>query len=242
VPILYEVTPPSKFETRNELEEAVVAAISAGAVGIDITESPTGESHSCSLAAGVYAKLVHRIEVTVHLRTRDLTANSLFSAIRACEVWQVDSVLLVMGDGGPSTGLYPTRALKLIREEGLGRGIKIGVIFGGGQEADRRKLEARPDFVYTPIMTNMDEIERAHGVAEKHGVELFASVFVHSEKNKAIAERIRLPQAALDDRLVRSALALADRLVVISPADLEGGTQFVRSVAAYERNSGTRPT
>lgn len=242
MPILYEVTPPSKPETRNELGEAIVAAVNAGAVGADITESPTGESHSNSLAAGVYTKLVYKVEVTVHVRTRDLTVNSLLSTVRACEVWQIDSMLLVMGDSGPSTGLYPSRALKMIREENLGRGVKIGVILTGDDRADKKKLEAKPDFVYTPIITDMNGLEGAHAVARKHGTELYTSIFVHSRKNKAIADRIGLPETGVSDgSLARAALALSDRLVVISPADLESGTQFVQLVHTYERNSGTGP-
>jgi|GEM_PF-6227010 ABC-type dipeptide/oligopeptide/nickel transport systems, permease components len=79
--LFYEVTPPSKWSTRWELERTVKDALEAGAIGLDITDSPTGESHSSSLAASVFAKLAYHANVICHIRTRDVTSMVLALAI-----------------------------------------------------------------------------------------------------------------------------------------------------------------
>ena len=229
--ILYEVTPPSKRATRHELDYVVKNASSCGANEVDVTDSPTGESHSSSVAACVYIKTKYSLPVMCHIRTRDITLNALRGMVRACAVWEIEHILLVMGEGGENTGLTPTHALRVIREEKLleGSTTKVGFVLQKGKSVEK-KIRAKPDFLYTSPLTSVEELEWAVELSRSQNFELFPSLIVPSKKNEVILKRIGL-QALSAERaltLATHALRLTSNLVVISPADPDEGFSFLK--------------
>lgn len=237
VRLYYEVTPPSKWSTRWELEHAVSSALKAGADGLDITDSPAGESHSSAVAASVYVKLAHRAPVVCHIRTRDLTGMGLLSLVRACSVWGVEDVLFVFGEGDESTGLTPTRAVELVRSQRIpeDRPIRLGLIVDPRRPvALKRKLEARPDFIYSAPVTSKAEAEFLAGLASK--TQLYTGILVNSTRNLPIMRRIGVTQSfqgLVDWEVLDTLKAISRLIVVMSPADLESGIKVLEEVKRH---------
>ncbi|MEM0121359.1 MAG: hypothetical protein QW514_03685 [Thermoprotei archaeon] len=234
--LFYEVTPPSKRSTRWELVNTVEAALVAGASGVDITDSPTGESHSSSVAASVFVKLTYGAPVICHIRTRDVTRMGLRSLVRACAVWDVDSILFVMGEGLESTGLTPTGAINLIRSEGLvnGTDVKLGLVVDPRRTTSlERKIAANPDFIYSAPLVSQADVGFIREVSSKIGSEVYAGLIVNSTPNKQILSRIGVSQTfegLVDWGLIDTLKAIASVLILMSPADPDSGISVLKEV------------
>jgi hypothetical protein len=232
------VTPPSKWSTRWELENTVKDALEAGAIGLDITDSPTGESHSSSVAASVFVKLAYHAKVICHIRTRDVTSMGLRSLVRACSVWEVENILFVMGEGSESTGLTPTTAVNMVRSEGIlnDRSVKLGLVVDPRRPTSlQRKIGARPDFIYSAPVTSQAEVEFLEEVSSKSGSELYAGLLVNSPLNRPILSRIGVNQSfegLVDWKLVDTLKAISNVLILMSPADPDSGISVLREVRA----------
>lgn len=237
--VYYEVTPPSRWSTRQELESAVSLALRAGAQGIDITDSPAGESHSSSVAASVYVKLAFGAPVLAHIRTRDVTRMGLMSLVRACAVWGVEDVLFVLGEGQESTGLTPSLAVKLVRGEKTlqDRPLRLGLVVDPRRPTNlERKIEAKPDFIYSAPITSKGEAGLLLSLASKTDSQIYAGILVNSDKNRPIMKRIGVEQSfdgPLDWEVVDTLKAVSRVFVVMSPADLESGLQVLREVVRH---------
>ncbi len=236
VPLYYEVTPPSKRSTRWELEHVARSALEAGAQGLDITDSPTGESHSSSVAASVYARVALGAHVVCHIRTRDVTPMGLRSLVRACSVWDVGSILFVMGEGGESSGLTPTEALGLVRREHIvdDTQVKLGLVVDPRRPVNlERKLSVKPDFIYSAPITSLTEAHFVEHVASTGGCDLYAGVFVNTPNNRPILDRIGVHLKGggpVDWDLLDTLKTLATVIVVMSPADPSSGVTVLREL------------
>ncbi len=213
-----------------------MGAIAAGVKGIDITDTPTGESHSMSITAAQHIKEVYRIPVICHVRTRSQTEESVKSLARSADVWDIDALLFVQGEGPRTSGLTPTECLELVRHEGLleNSNTKLGVLVDPAKIAvTHKKLRRQPDFVYSVPLKSISEYESLKALLRGQKVTTYVSVMVPTPLNRAIFERIGMPQmpdisdvSALSNQVLRDGL----HLCVISPADLDGGLSFVKGL------------
>jgi 5,10-methylenetetrahydrofolate reductase len=233
--IFYEVTPPTKRQTKWELDHTAKNALMNGSTGLDVTDSPTGESHSSAVAASTYLKSVYDAQILCHIRTRDLTKAALRSLVRACDTWGFEAILLIMGEGNESTGLTPSRALSLIREERLvnPKDTVMGLLADPRKIVGvQNKLASKPDFLYSAPITSLDELRTVNELANKGGCDLYAGIMVNSEKNKPIFDRIGLKYDGTQTPMgfAKTVVHHSQSLVIMSPADPVAGLEFLKEL------------
>lgn len=233
--IFYEVTPPTKRQTKWELDHIAKNALINGSSGFDVTDSPTGESHSSAVAASTYLKSVYNTEILCHIRTRDLTRAALRSLARACDVWSFEAILLVMGEGDDTTGLTPSQAVKLIREERLvnPKDTALGLLADPRKIVGvQNKLGSKPDFLYSAPIVSSKELQAVSELANRGGCDLYAGIMVNSEKNKPIFDRIGLKYngAQLQLGFAKTVIQHSQSLVILSPADPVAGLEFLKEL------------
>ncbi|MEM3671055.1 MAG: methylenetetrahydrofolate reductase [Thermoprotei archaeon] len=244
--VFYEVTPPSKRSTKHELDDVVRNAIRYGCFHIDVTDSPTGEEHSSSVAASVYLKTVYPVAVICHVRTRDHTIMGLTSLIRACLAWDVEKVLFVMGEGEASTGVRPSEAIRIAKRivEHSGSRPAFGLVYDPNKpQTLERKMEAQPDFLYSGPITSEDHLSDLDRKVKRAGIGLVAGIMPASERNQPIFKRIGVSQMDFElyrsrqDSIASHVFEVADSLTVMSPADEQAGLILLNKL--LKRSGGT---
>jgi len=251
--IFYELNPPKivkghRFDlvelNAGMQEMADRASKLSGLVsGIHLTDSVLGIPRVSSVTAAGYLKTrVNPATQSCSIRVRDRNFTSLCQAVSDAIMIGIDSLLILLGDdpasGRSDSGLRPSAAVTMLRNEGYGSNIKLDLSFPAKVEDKlcpslRNKLEARPHSLVTQSIASLSDLGEIVDIAKSHGIRVTAVVMVPVEKNRHSASLIGLDWAQYERDpadFVKGAAGIADRVLLTSPNSFGAGFELLKQL------------
>ena len=251
--IAYELNPPriandGRFDYKH-LEKGMetmrkrASLLKRHAVGVHLTDSVLGIPRVSAIAAAAYIKkAVGDMKVSCSLRTSDRNVITLSQAAVEAVMAKVDSLLLLMGDAptdGRASGLKPSQALSMLRNQGFDRKLKLDLSFPAKipdkwSPAIQAKLAARPRAFVTQSISSLSDLADIIDLAKENSVGITACIMVPSEKNTQSAKMIGLDWSCYEKEpaeFVKKAGRLAGSVLLTSPGSFKTGLDLLKELS-----------
>jgi homocysteine S-methyltransferase len=250
--IAYELNPPRiandgrfnhrQLESRMEVLRKRASLIKRHADGVHLTDSVLGVPRVSGVsAAAQIGKAAGDLKVSCSLRTSDRNVITLSQAAVDAVMAGVDSLLLLMGDAptdGRASGLKPSQALAMLRDQGFDRKIKLDLSFPAKipdkwSPAIQAKLAARPRAFVTQSISSLSDLADIVDLAKQNGIAVTACIMVPSEKNAQSAKMIGLDFSGYEREpaeFVKKAGRLAGSVLLTSPGSFSAGLALLKEL------------
>lgn len=249
--IAYELNPPrianGKFsqkdlDSRMEVLSSRAKRLVRLADGIHLTDSVLGVPRVSSITA---AWQVHRVakktRISCSLRTCDRNIISLSQAAVEAIMAGVESLLVLQGDApldGRASGLKPSAAVTMLRDQGLDKKIKLDLSFPAKiadrqSQAIQNKLAAKPRAFVTQSISSLADLGEIVDLAKPYGIRVVACIMVPSEKNAQSARMIGLDWSGYQKEpaeFVKKAGRMASGVLLTSPNSFSSGLELLRQL------------
>ncbi|HVX01552.1 MAG TPA: hypothetical protein VHA09_00200 [Nitrososphaera sp.] len=252
--ITYELNPPKvarrdgRFDQRQldtDIRTLTERASQLGrhVRGIHLTDSVLGVPRVSSITAASFVKGVIQqdVKLSCSIRTRDRNVITLCQAAADAVISEIDSLLILLGDAptdGRNSGLRPSQAVRLLREQGFDRRIKLDLSFPAkitdrGAPAIQAKLDAQPRALVTQSISSLSDLGEIVDLARPHGIKVVACIMVPSEKNEQSAMMIGLDWSGYKKEpaeFVKSAGRMAESVLLTSPNSFSSGMALLKEL------------
>jgi 5,10-methylenetetrahydrofolate reductase len=252
--IAYELNPPKivkgeRFDPVELAKDMIAMAERAKQLapfvsGIHLTDSVLGVPRVSGITAAGYImkKSPSAARLSCSIRVRDRNFTSLCQAVADATMTGVDSLLVLLGDepenGPASSGLKPSAAIKMLKNEGYDSKIRLDLSFPASVReakpaAIKSKLDACPHSLVTQSISSLSDLGGIVDLAKPHGVKVAACIMVPSEKNRQSASIIGLDWSAYEKNpvdFVHQAAKIADRVLLTSPNSFQSGLDLLKQL------------
>jgi 5,10-methylenetetrahydrofolate reductase len=251
--VAYELNPPKiardgKFEIRSLNADMDVLAGRARQVarlagGIHLTDSVLGVPRLSSITAASFVrKVAKNATLSCSVRTSDRNAITLCQAAADAIMAGVDSLLILLGDApsdGRNSGLKPSSAVTMLREEGFGKKVKLNLSFPARIEnidspAVQNKLAAKPHAFVTQSISSLSDLAGIVDLAKPYGIRVVPCIMVPSEKNLQSAKMISLDWSGYEKEpaeFVKKAGRIAGSVLLTSPNSFGSGLELLKEIS-----------
>lgn len=211
--------------------------------GIHLTDSVLGVPRVSGITtAAQIRKSAGDVKISCSLRTSDRNVITLSQAAVDAIMAGVDSLLLLMGDApadGRTSGLKPSQALAMLRDQGLDRKVKLDLSFPAKipdkwTPTIQAKLAARPRAFVTQSISSLSYLTDIADLAKQNSIEVTACIMVPSAKNAQSAKMIGLDWSGYENEpveFVKNAGRLAGGVLLTSPGSFQAGLDLLRQVS-----------
>lgn len=251
--IAYELNPPriandGRFDPKH-LEKSMetlrdrASMLKRRADGIHLTDSVLGVPRVSSIAAAAHIrKATGDLKISCSLRTSDRNVITLSQSAVNAVMAGVDSLLLLMGDAsadGRASGLKPSQALAMLREQGFDRKIRLDLSFPAKipdkwSSMIQAKLAARPRAFVTQSISSLSDLVDVVELAKQNSIRVTACIMVPSEKNALSAKMIGLDWSGYEKEpveFVKKAGRLAGSVLLTSPGSFSAGLDLLKTLS-----------
>lgn len=253
--IAYELNPPKivkgvRFDLAQlnaDMQTMVERALQLADLvdGIHLTDSVLGMPRISSITAANRIKMnekMHSIRMSCSIRVRDRNFISLCQTVCDAIFSSIDSLLLLMGDEPADkpgdSGLRPSRAVKMLKEEGYDSKIHLNLSSPAKLDSNlslsmRNKLDAGPYSFVTQSISSLEDLSNIVDIAEPVGIKVIAVIMVPSEKNKQSSSIIGLDWSNYEKdvaEFVYQAATIADEVILTSPNSFHSGIELLRQL------------
>ena len=251
--IAYELNPPKiardgHYDQRGLDDDMKILATRAKKVArvadsIHLTDSVLGVPRVSSITA---ASLVRRIakdaQVSCSVRTSDRNAITLYQAAADAIIAGVSSLLVLLGDApadGRNSGLKPSSAVQMLREQGFDKKIRLNLSFPAkipNRESAviQNKLVAKPYAFVTQSISSLSDLGEIVDLAKPSGIRVVACIMVPAEKNFESAKMIGLDWSSYQQDpvdFVKKAGRMAASVLLTSPNSFQSGLDLLKQVS-----------
>src|SRR5581483_7998620 len=164
---------------------------------------------------------------------------TLCQAAADAVISKVDTLLILLGDAptdGRNSGLKPSQAVRMLREQGFDRKIKLDQSFPAriadkNAPAIQAKLEAKPHALVTQSISSLSDLGEIVDFVKPHGIKVGACIMVPSEKNAQSAKMIGLDWSSYEkepEEFVKKAGRMAASVLLTSPNSFQSGIDLVK--------------
>jgi 5,10-methylenetetrahydrofolate reductase len=211
--------------------------------GIHLTDSVLGVPRVSGISAAArIGKAAGDLKISCSLRTSDRNVITLSQAAIDSVMVGIDSLLLLMGDAptdGRASGLKPSQALALLRDQGFDRKVKLDLSFPAKipdkwSPAIQAKLAARPRAFVTQSISSLSDLADVVDLAKQNSIGVTACVMVPSIKNTLSAKMIGLDWSGYEKEpveFVKKAGRLAGSVLLTSPGSFSAGLDLLKMVS-----------
>lgn len=250
--IAYELNPPriasdGRFDCR-QLEKSMetlrkrASLLKRHADGVHLTDSVLGVPRVSGVSAASHVrKAAGDLKISCSLRTSDRNVITLSQAAVDAVMAGVDSLLLLMGDAptdGRASGLKPSQALAMLRDQGFDRKVKLDLSFPAKipdrwSPAIQAKLAARPRAFVTQSISSLSDLADIVDLAKQNSVNVVACIMAPSEKNAQSAKMIGLDWSGYEKEpteFVKKAGRLAGSVLLTSPGSFSAGLDLLKEI------------
>ncbi len=251
--IAYELNPPriadddrfdhKHVEKRMETLRKRASLLKRHADGVHLTDSVLGIPRISGVsAAAQIGRVVGDLKISCSLRTSDRNVITLSQAAVDAVMAGVDSLLLLMGDAptdGRASGLKPSQALAMLRDQGFDRKVKLDLSFPSKipdkwSTVIQAKLAARPRAFVTQSISSLSDLADIVDLAKENSIGVVACIMAPSEKNAQSARLIGLDWSGYEKEpveFVKKAGRLAGRVLVTSPGSFSAGLDLLKELS-----------
>ncbi|MEM3159294.1 MAG: hypothetical protein QXJ74_00765 [Nitrososphaera sp.] len=251
--IAYELNPPriaddGRFDHRRlekgmEVLRKRTSLLKRHAGGVHLTDSVLGVPRVSGVAAAAHIrKAAGGLKISCSLRTSDRNVITLSQAAVDAVMADVDSLLLLMGDAptdGRASGLKPSQALSMLRNQGFDRKLKLDLSFPAkitdrSSPAIQAKLAARPRAFVTQSISSLSDLAEIVDLAKQNGIKVTACIMAPSEKNAQSARMIGLDWSGYEKEpaeFVKKAGRIAGSVLLTSPGSFKAGLQLLKELS-----------
>lgn len=251
--VAYELNPPRisgngqfrqrELDSRMKVMSGRARRLAGLADGIHLTDSVLGVPRVSSITAAWQVRRVARkVKVSCSLRTSDRNIITLSQAAVEAIMAGVDSLLVLQGDAaldGRASGLKPSAAVTMLREQGLESRIKLDLSFPARitdrqSQAIQNKLAAKPHAFVTQSISSLADLGEIVDLAKPHGIRVVACIMVPAEKNAQSASMIGLDWAGYQKEpaeFVKKAGRTAGSVLLTSPNSFTSGLELLKQVS-----------
>lgn len=250
--IAYELNPPKvardgRFD-QSQLEADMgtlkerASQLARHVGGIHLTDSVLGVPRVSSITAASFVKGAAKgVRLSCSIRTSDRNAITLCQAAADAVISGIDSLLILLGDAptdGRNSGLKPSQAVRMLREQGFDRRIKLDLSFPAkirdkGAPAILAKLDAQPHALVTQSISSLSDLGNIVDLARPRGIKVAACIMVPSEKNEQSARMIGLDWSAYKKEpaeFVINAGRMAESVLLTSPNSFSSGMSLLKEL------------
>lgn len=250
--IVYELNPPriasdGRFDCR-QLEKSMetlrkrASLLKRHTDGVHLTDSVLGVPRVSGVSAASHVrKAAGDLKISCSLRTSDRNVITLSQAAVDAVMAGVDSLLLLMGDAptdGRASGLKPSQALAMLRDQGFDRKVKLDLSFPAKipdrwSPAIQAKLAARPRAFVTQSISSLSDLADIVDLAKQNSVNVVACIMAPSEKNAQSAKMIGLDWSGYEKEpaeFVKKAGRLAGSVLLTSPGSFSAGLDLLKEI------------
>jgi 5,10-methylenetetrahydrofolate reductase len=251
--IAYELNPPKvtmdgRFDTRRLTEDMDALKQRASQLtkyridGIHLTDSVLGIPRVSSITTASFIKKTAKDKkLSCSVRTSDRNIITLCQAAADAVLSGIDSLLILLGDAptdGRNSGLKPSHAIRVLREQGFDRRIKLDLSFPA-KVADRdapaiqAKLDAKPHALVTQSISSLSDLGEIVDIAKPYGIKVVACIMVPSQKNEKSAKMIGLDWSNYQKEpveFVKNAGKMSGRVLLTSPNSFASGIELLKDL------------
>lgn len=211
--------------------------------GIHLTDSVLGVPRVSGISTAAYIrKAAGDLSVSCSVRTSDRNVITLSQAAVEAVMARVSSLLLLLGDAptdGRTSGLKPSQALGILRDQGFDRKVQLNLSFparigDGWSKAIQAKLAARPHSFVTQSISSLSDLAEIVDLAKQNQIMVTACIMVPSEKNAQSAKMIGLDWSGYVKEpveFVRKAGNLAGNVLLTSPGSFVAGIDLLEKLS-----------
>lgn len=250
--VAYELNPPriardGRYDPRGLDGDIKILATRAGKVariadGIHLTDSVLGVPRISSItAASLVRKVAKNATIGCSVRTSDRNAITLCQAAADAVMSGVSSLLVLLGDAptdGRDSGLKPSSAVKMLREQGFDKRIKLNLSFPAKianreSPAIQNKLAAQPYAFVTQSISSLSDLGEIVDLARPNKIKVVACIMVPAEKNFESARMIGLDWSSYQQEpadFVKKAGRMAGSILLTSPNSFQSGLDLLKQV------------
>lgn len=251
--VAYELNPPKiardgRFDIRGLQADMDILAGRARQVarlawGIHLTDSVLGVPRLSSITAASFVhKVAKKTTLSCSVRTSDRNAITLCQAAADAILAGVDSLLILLGDApsdGRNSGLKPSSAVSMLKDEGFGKKVKLNLSFPARIEnvdspAIQNKLDAKPHAFVTQSISSLSDLAGIVDLAKPQGIKVVACIMVPSEKNLQSARMIGLNWSGYEKEpadFVKKAGRIAGSVLLTSPNSFGSGLELLKEIS-----------
>jgi 5,10-methylenetetrahydrofolate reductase len=210
--------------------------------GIHLTDSVLGVPRVSSITAASFVKKSARdAKLGCSIRTSDRNIITLCQAAADAVISGVDSLLILLGDAptdGRNSGLKPSQAVRMLREQGFDRKLKLDLSFPAKiidkkAPAIQAKIDARPHALVTQSISSLSDLGEIVDFVKPHGIKVVACIMVPSEKNEQSARMIGLDWSGYKKEpaeFVKKAGRMAGTVLLTSPNSFQSGIDLLKAL------------
>lgn len=251
--LAYELNPPrivfdGRFDQKHlersmEILRKRTSLLKKYTDGIHLTDSVLGVPRVSGITtAAQIGNAAGDLKVSCSLRTSDRNVITLSQAAVDAAMARVDSLLLLMGDAptdGRASGLKPSHALAMLRDQGLDRKVKLDLSFPAKipdkwSPAIQAKLAARPRGFVTQSISSLSDLADVVDLARQNSIKVTACIMVPSDKNSPSAEMIGLDWSGYEQEpveFVKKAGRIAGSVLLTSPGSFQAGLDLLKELS-----------
>ena len=210
--------------------------------GIHLTDSVLGIPRVSSITAASFVKKEAKVaELSCSIRTSDRNIITLCQAAADAVISEVNSLLILLGDAptdGRNSGLKPSQAVKMLREQGFDKKLKLNLSFPAkitdkSAPSLQAKLDVKPHAFVTQSISSLLDLEEIVDFVTPFGIDVIACIMAPSEKNDQSANMIGLDWSGYEKEpteFVKSAGTLAGTVLITSPNSFATGLDLLKAL------------
>jgi 5,10-methylenetetrahydrofolate reductase len=251
--VAYELNPPKiardgRYDQRGLDDDMQVLAARARKVArvadsIHLTDSVLGIPRVSSITAASFVrKKAKNASVSCSVRTSDRNAITLCQAAADAIMAEVSSLLVLLGDAphdGRDSGLKPSAAVQMLREQGFDKKIRLNLSFPAKvvnreSPAIRNKVAAKPYAFVTQSISSLQDLGEIVDLARPNGIRVVACIMVPAEKNFESAKMIGLDWSSYQQDpagFVKKAGRMTAGVLLTSPNSFQSGLDLLKQVS-----------
>jgi 5,10-methylenetetrahydrofolate reductase len=250
--IAYELNPPKlamegrfdqrRFDSDMEALKGRASQLGRHVDGIHLTDSVLGVPRVSSITAASFVKKAAKgAKLSCSIRTSDRNIITLCQAAADAVISEVESLLILLGDAptdGRNSGLKPSQAVRMLREQGFDRKVKLDLSFPAriadkNAPAIQAKLDAQPHALVTQSVSSLSDLGEIVDLAKPRGIKVVSCIMVPSEKNEQSARMIGLDWSGYEKEpaeFVKKAGRVAGSVLLTSPNSFQSGMDLLKGL------------
>jgi 5,10-methylenetetrahydrofolate reductase len=254
--VAYELNPPKiardgRYDQRSLDDDMQVFAARARKVarvasgGIHLTDSVLGIPRVSSITAASFVrKKAKNASISCSVRTSDRNAITLCQAAADAIMAGVSSLLVLLGDAptdGRDSGLKPSAAVQMLREQGFDKKIRLNLSFPAKVANNREspaiqnKIAAKPYAFVTQSISSLQDLGDIVDLARPNGIRVVACIMVPAEKNFESAKMIGLDWSSYQqdpvDFVKKACRMAAAGVLLTSPNSFQSGLDLLKQIS-----------
>ena len=246
----YEINPPKinpdSELTADEIQNSLkivkqrVSEISQHCDGIHFTDSVLGIPRISPVESGkLIRKFNHELNITISLRVRDKTIETLERLMNETVSTGLNGVLVLKGDASPTeqkeSGLVPSQIVKHFKEIGFDKKIDLFLSLPSNPDLKKiqKKIDAEPTGFITQVIHSEDEVSRISDKLKPMGFRIIPCILLPSIKNEKSANFLNLDWSGYKDSVtdfIDQIQKITGDILITSPNDFNYAKQILSSL------------